>query len=207
MRPEELATPEAFAADPGKVWRWYAWRHGVATAAAPNPAHAALVRWEALFPELLLATQNVDGLHARAGSRKLSELHGTLLEAKCEICDRRRDMGEAIAASPEMPPPCECGGRFRPAVVWFGEGLDAEVLSRACREAARCDLFLSAGTSSTVYPAAGLIELALRGGACVIEVNPEPTPFSRLAHLCLRAPAGEALPWLTAEVERCRSLG
>jgi len=195
MRPEELATPEAFRADPGKVWRWYAWRWKTAAGAQPNPAHYALVRWETLFPAFHLITQNVDGLHARAGSRGVLELHGTLLTARCHRCGRQRDMGEAIAASPEKPPACDCGGLFRPAVVWFGENLDPEVLSQAQEEAARCDLFLSVGTSSTVYPAAGLIELAQRAGACVIEVNPEPTPFSRRMDLCLGAPAGVAVPF------------
>lgn len=207
MRPEELATPEAFRADPGKVWRWYAWRWQTAAAAQPNPAHLALVRWETLFPSFILATQNVDGLHTRAGSRSLLELHGTLLQAKCNQCGARRDMGEAIAASPEEPPVCECGGLFRPAVVWFGEVLDPYVLGKAQEDAAHCDLFLSVGTSSTVYPAAGLIDLARQARACVIEVNPEPTPFSRRIDLQIAAPAGEAVPRLTEEIERCRSLG
>jgi NAD-dependent deacetylase len=207
MRPEELATPEAFRADPGKVWRWYAWRHATATGAQPNPAHQALTRWESLFPSFVLITQNVDGLHARAGSRNLLELHGTILEAKCNRCGRRRDMGEAIQESPEAPAACACGGLFRPAVVWFGEMLDPSVLSRAQEEAASCDLFLSVGTSSTVYPAAGLIELAHRAGATVLEVNPEPTPFSRLVDLRIGAPAGEAIPQLTEEIERCRTRG
>ncbi len=207
MRPEELATPEAFRADPGKVWRWYAWRWQTAAAARPNPAHLALVRWESLFPSFLLATQNVDGLHTRAGSRNLLELHGTLLQAKCNRCGKRRDMGEAIAESPDEPPLCACGGPFRPAVVWFGEMLDPSVLGRAQEEAASCDLLLSVGTSSTVYPAAGLIDLARGAGACVIEVNPEPTPYSRRIDLQIAAPAGEAVPRLTEEIERCRSLG
>lgn len=204
MRPEELATPEAFRADPGKVWRWYAWRYATAIGAQPNPAHLALTRWETLFPSFVLITQNVDGLHTRACSRSLLELHGTLLEAKCNRCGQRRDMGEAIQESPEAPPLCACGGLFRPAVVWFGEMLDPGVLSRAQEEAASCDLFLSVGTSSTVYPAAGLIELAHRAGATVLEVNPEPTPFSRLVNLRIGAPAGEAVPRLTEEIEQCR---
>lgn len=207
MRPEELATPEAFRADPGKVWRWYAWRHRAASEARPNPAHLALVRWAALFPSFSLITQNVDGLHPRAGSRDVLELHGTILSARCHRCGTRRDMGEAIAESPEEPPVCACGGRFRPAVVWFGESLDPRVLSRAQDETAGCDLFLSVGTSSTVYPAAGLIELAHRAGACVIEVNPEPTPFSGLVDLRIGAPAGEAVPQLTEEIEQCRTRG
>jgi NAD-dependent deacetylase len=211
-RPEELATPEAFYRNPGQVWRWYASRFAAAAAAPPNPAHRALVRWESLFPSFLLATQNVDGLHRRAGSRQLVELHGTLSEAMCDSCGRRRPMGEALAGSPEEPPACAaaaagsgCRGRFRPAVVWFGESLPAAELARASRAAADCDLLLTAGTSALVYPAAGLIEMALRAGACVIEVNPEPTPFTRFVHLHLAAPAGEAVPALTEAIAACRN--
>ncbi|HEX4959913.1 MAG TPA: NAD-dependent deacylase [Thermoanaerobaculia bacterium] len=199
MRPEELATPEAFAADPEKVWRWYAWRHGVLAAAQPNPAHVAIARLESVFPSYIVVTQNVDGLHQRAGSREVLELHGSLARAFCERCGRSREMGEAVAESPERPPLCACGGRFRPAVVWFGEALPEEVFARAHEESAACDVFLSVGTSG--MPAAGLIELAHRGGALLIEVNPEPTPFSRLAALRLESPAGEALPALAAAIE------
>jgi NAD-dependent deacetylase len=204
MRPEELATPEAFRADPEKVWRWYAWRYGQAAAAAPNPAHHAVVRLEALFPRVMVVTQNVDGLHQRAGSRGLLELHGTITRAFCERCRGNQGMDEALAESAERPPLCACGGRFRPAVVWFGEALPEDVLVQAYEEATFCDLFLSVGTSSTVYPAAGLIELAHQAGACLIEVNPEPTPFSGLMDLRLAAPAGEALPALVEAIERAR---
>lgn len=204
MRPEELATPEAFRAEPAKVWRWYAWRYRQAAAAAPNPAHQAIARLETLFPAACVVTQNVDGLHQRAGSQSLLELHGTITRAVCERCRRSRDMGEAIAESSEAPPVCSCGGRFRPAVVWFGEALPEDVLVLAYEEATFCDLFLSVGTSSTVYPAANLIELASQAGACMIEVNPEPTPFSSIMDLRLAAPAGEALPALVEAIERSR---
>jgi NAD-dependent protein deacetylase/lipoamidase len=204
MRPEELATPEAFRADPGKVWRWYAWRHGKLAQASPNPAHHAIARLETVFPFIWVVTQNVDGLHQRAGSRNLLELHGTITRACCERCRASRVMADAIAESPEVPPVCACGGRFRPAVVWFGETLPGEALARASEEVRSCDLFLSVGTSSTVYPAAGLIDLAYQAGACLIEVNPEPTPFSAVMDLRLAAPAGEALPALTRAMERCR---
>jgi NAD-dependent deacetylase len=208
QRPEELATPEAFYRTPRRVWSWYAWRYAAAAAASPNPAHRALARWESLFPSFLLVTQNVDDLHQRAGSRQIVALHGTIAEAVCDACGRRRPMGEAVAASAEEPPACGeegCRGRFRPAVVWFGEALPAAALARASRAAAACDLLLAAGTSALVYPAAGLIETALRAGACVVEVNPEPTPFSRFAQLRLAAPAGEALPAFTEAIARCRS--
>jgi NAD-dependent deacetylase len=204
MRPEELATPQAFRRDPGKVWRWYGWRYDTATGAQPNPAHLSLVEWESLFPSFVLVTQNVDGLHRRAGSRHLLELHGTLLHARCERCGRTREMGEALAESREEPPVCSCGGKFRPNVVWFGESLDPAVLSGAYEQASDCDLFVSVGTSSTVYPAAGLIEVAHRAGALLVEVNPEPTPFTELADLQIAAPAGEAIPQLTEEIRRCR---
>jgi NAD-dependent deacetylase len=205
MRPEELATPQAFRQDPDRVWRWYAWRFRTAAAAAPNPAHLALARWEALFPSILLVTQNVDNLHQRAGSRRLLELHGSLATVFCQRCGTRRGMAEAIGASPEAAPACACGGLFRPGVVWFGEALPEAVLAEAFAEAGRADLFVSVGTSATVYPAAGLIEVAWGGGACLVEVNPEPTPFAALAALRLAAPAGEAIPSLTAEIERCRA--
>jgi NAD-dependent deacetylase len=204
MRPEELATPQAFRREPGKVWQWYGWRWETASKAEPNPGHLALAEWESLFPECLVVTQNVDGLHRRAGTRNLLEVHGTILQARCERCGRTRDMGEALAESRDEPPVCQCGGRFRPAVVWFGENLDEAVLSQAYEAASACDLFVSVGTSSTVYPAAGLIEVAHRAGACFVEVNPEPTPFSELADLRIAAPAGEALPRLTEEIRRCR---
>jgi len=206
MRPEELATPEAFQADPEKVWRWYAWRYGQAAAAAPNPGHLAIARLETLFPSVTVVTQNVDGLHQRAGSRSLLELHGTITRAVCERCGRSREMGETVAESSERPPACSCGGRFRPAVVWFGEALPEAVLVQAYEEATFCDLFISVGTSSTVYPAAGLIELAHQAGACLIEVNPEPTPFSRRMDLRLAAPAGEALPALIATIEAIKAI-
>lgn len=207
FRPEEIATPEAFLADPPTVWRWYLDRWRTAAAAAPNPAHAALARLAALFPSYRLVTQNVDGLHQRAGSREVVELHGTLHAARCHACERRMEMERAAADHPEAPPRCACGGLYRPAVVWFGELLPQAAFDAAVEAAAACDLFVAAGTSATVFPAAGLIELAHRGGAAVVEVNPEPTAFSPLADLRLTAPAGVALPALVAEVERCRPAG
>lgn len=207
FRPEELATPQAFARDPQRVWQWYAWRHQSAFQARPNPAHQAIARFADLFPSFLLVTQNVDGLHQRAGSRGVLELHGTLRTARCHACGRRMDMSEALERSPEEPVRCDCGGLYRPDVVWFGEQLPMDVLQRAMEESSRCDVMLAVGTSATVFPAAGLIEMAHRGGAAVIEVNPEPTAFSRLADLRVTAPAGEALPALEREVRACRRPG
>jgi NAD-dependent deacetylase len=210
QRPEELATPGAFYGDPERVWRWYAWRHAVLAAAEPNAGHRALARWGELFPSFLLVTQNVDDLHQRAGSSDVVALHGSLREAYCDRCARRRPLAEAIAESAALPPGCSdascraAGGRFRPAVVWFGESLPEAALERAARAAADCDVVLAAGTSAQVYPAAGLIRTALAGGAHLIEVNPEPTPYSQYARLRLTAPASESLPALTAAIAACR---
>lgn len=204
-RPEELATPTAFARHPDTVWRWYAWRYSQAAAAEPNPAHRAIASFEGRFPSSRVVTQNVDGLHRRAGSQRILELHGTLVEATCHSCGRRRPMGEAVAQSADAPPRCPCGGLFRPAVVWFGEALPPAVLADAHEEAQRADLFISIGTSGVVYPAAGLIEVAHRAGALLVEVNPEPTPFSSLAALRFAEPAGLAVPRLLETCEKCRS--
>jgi NAD-dependent deacetylase len=203
-RPEELASPQAFLRDPQTVWRWYGERFRGVSAAQPNPAHLALARLAEVFPSYSLVTQNVDGLHQRAGSRDVVELHGTLRDARCHACARRMDMQEAVDRSPDAPPRCECGGPFRPAVVWFGEMLPQAALERAMRESAACDLLLAVGTSATVFPAAGLIELAHRGGAAVLEVNPEDTAFSTLADLRIREAAGIALPALEEEIRACR---
>jgi NAD-dependent deacetylase len=204
VRPEELASPEAFLRHPERVWGWYAWRYRAAAASRPNPAHHALSRFPALFPFFTLVTQNVDGLHQEAGSAEVLELHGNLRRARCQRCGETTTMAEALERSPDRPPLCRCGGPFRPAVVWFGEALPPETLARAVAAAGACDLFVAAGTSATVFPAAGLIDVAHRAGACVVEINPEATDFSRLADLRLAAPAGEALPALVEALARCR---
>jgi len=204
VRPEDMATLDAFRRRPAVVWSWYAERYRRAAAVEPNPAHRALARWEEIFPYFTLVTQNVDGLHQRAGSKNPIELHGTLAWARCDFCGRRMAMDEAVAQYPDRPPVCDCGGLLRPAVVWFGETLPERALDAAEEAATSCDLFLSIGTSGNVFPAAGLIDVAHQCGAWVIEINPEPTAFSRLAHLALRAPAGEALPALTEAILACR---
>lgn len=205
FRPEEMATPEAFERDPEAVWQWYGWRFGQAAGAEPNRGHRALVRFAALFPSLVVVTQNVDELHQKAGSRDVLELHGTVMRARCTGCDYSEPMAGALERSPGWPPACECGGRLRPAVVWFGEPLPP-ALGRAAEAAGAADLFVSVGTSARVFPAAGLIEVAHRAGACVIEVNPEATAFSGIAHVRLAAPAGEALPALADAFARCRGI-
>jgi NAD-dependent deacetylase len=192
--PMELATPEAFAQDPLEVWRFYSWRRRMALQAKPNPAHLALAAIEGARDDFLLVTQNVDGLHERAGSRRIIRLHGSLWRLRCvaedtENEDLREDLGE-------LPPRCECGGMLRPGVVWFGESLPPEAIETASRAAHEARLVLVAGTSGLVYPAAGLPGIARAAGAYVVEINPERTPLSGLADEHLASPAGEVLPLL-----------
>jgi NAD-dependent deacetylase len=201
FRPEELATPEAFARNPDRVWRWYAERFSRMRTAAPNPAHREIAIWQDVFTSVVVVTQNIDRLHQQAGSRDVLELHGTIWEARCDRCAFVIDMPSAIdLAAGSGPPRCGCGGRMRPAVVWFGESLPEATFERAVDEASGADVLLAVGTSAAVYPAAGLIEVAASAGARVFEVNREPTPLSRFAHRSVRELAGEALPKLTAEL-------
>ena len=195
-RPEDLATPQAFLRNPRMVWDWYEWRRSVVATVEPNPGHHALARIEAALgaagTDFLLVTQNVDGLHAKAGSRNLVELHGNIRRT---ICFDRRHPAESWAATEESPPLCaECGSPLRPDVVWFGEALPPDALRRAQQAAAQCDLFLSIGTSTLVYPAAELPFIAGSNGATVVEINPDATPLSKLADFVLREKSGIALP-------------
>ncbi len=195
-RPEQLATPEAFARDPKLVWEWYDWRRCRIAGAAPNPGHAALAELERRKPSFTLATQNVDGLHDRAGSRRVLKLHGDIWMVRCLACGRERR--DERAPLDEIPPRCECGGLLRPGVVWFGEALPAQVLREAEEAACAAEVFLVAGTSAVVYPAAGLVPLARSAGAKVIEVNLEETPFSATVDCSLRGKSGDLLPRLIA---------
>jgi NAD-dependent protein deacetylase/lipoamidase len=193
FRPEELATPEAFARDPALVWEWYAWRRETVGSCRPNAAHRALVALESRAAQFLLATQNVDGLHGLAGSQRLVELHGSLWRVRCTGCAEVVTRREAIV---EVPPRCRCGALLRPDVVWFGEALPRPALERAFAAAREAEVVLVVGTSSLVHPAAAIPEAALFAGACVIEVNPEPTPLSSRATVSLRGRAAEVVPWL-----------
>ncbi len=196
--PAQLASPEGFRADPPLVWRWYAWRRELVARAVPNAAHLALAHASGRFERFALVTQNVDGLHARAGSRDVIELHGNILRTKCSAeCGVRFDDPAALPAG--EPPRCpSCGSWLRPDVVWFGEMLDPDVLVRAEEAASACDLMLVIGTSGLVYPAAGLPALARRRGARVVVVNPNGSGLDALADVVVRATAAVALPALLA---------
>jgi len=194
--PMQLATEEGFRADPSLVWRWYAWRRTLVGQAQPNAGHRALAAAEARFEWLRVITQNVDGLHERAGSTGLIELHGNILRTVClEHCGFMED--SPARCPPGEPPRCpRCGAWLRPAVVWFGEMLDPTALDEAAAAAERCDVMLVVGTSGLVYPAAGLPASARRAGADVITVNPEPTDLDELAAIRIRGRAAEVLPRL-----------
>lgn len=190
--PQELATPEAFEKNPVLIWQWYRWRRELVASARPNPGHRALAQLAALVPRLTLVTQNVDGLHQRAGNRNVIEFHGNLFEDRChaEGCVIQSDREAEVPVCPR------CGANLRPGVVWFGEAIPETALNESFAAAADCNVFLSIGTSSLVYPAAGLADIARENGAVVAEINPVPTVRAESYDFSIAAKAGAALPKL-----------
>jgi NAD-dependent deacetylase len=175
------------------VWAWYDWRRGLIDRAKPNAGHIALVDLERRVPRFTLITQNVDGLHRKAGSESVLEVHGNIWNLRCTRCERSWfDRSVPL----RLPPSCECGALARPGVVWFGEGLPRDIWLAAERATVACDVFLVVGTSAVVYPAAGLVDLAQSSGAKVIEINVEKTAISRTVDCALIGLAGEKLPKL-----------
>ena len=197
-RPEDLASPLAYARDPALVWEWYAWRYRACASAEPNAAHRLLAALELVRGDALtLVTQNVDGLHQRAWSARVVELHGHIPRARCERCARRAALPPAEAFTP--PPTCDaCGSRMRPDVVWFGESLPRDALDRAWDAFTAADVALVVGTSAVVEPAASLGRVARSAGAYLVEVNPQSTPLTPRAHASLRANAVAGLEALLA---------
>jgi NAD-dependent deacetylase len=196
--PQELATPQAFEQNPDLVLDWYRWRRHLVAQSQPNPGHLALTILEQHIPNVTLITQNVDGLHFRAGSRNILELHGSLQRMRCSDTS----CGFTLPDWPdEVRPHCpQCGALLRPDVVWFGEMLDPRVLDQALRASRSCQVFFSIGTSGVVEPAASLPYEALRAGATVVEINPQPTPLNIYAKYSFPYPAGVALPVITEAV-------
>jgi NAD-dependent deacetylase len=190
--PHELATPEAFLRDPELVWRWYRWRRDLVGKAEPNAGHWALASLQSRVRRFTLVTQNVDGLHQRAGSEGVIEFHGNIFTNRCF------QEGHSVECDEEQSVPAcpQCGGPVRPGVIWFGEAIPEHALNRSFAAASDCDVFFSIGTSSLVQPAAGLAMIAREAGATIIEINPEPTDVAESFTAVWRGNAGTILPKL-----------
>ena len=197
-QPEDLATAAAFERDPALVWQWYQWRRGIIAAARPNAGHLALAALERLVAHLTLVTQNVDGLHQSAGSRNVIEFHGNIMRNRCSV---EHTVVMVDVAGSTKPPRCpSCGSRLRPDVIWLGEAVSAGALTTATVAASDCDIFIAAGTSGVLQPAASLAGLAKSNGALIVEINPQQTPISEIADFRLRQSAAFVLPALAAAV-------
>ncbi len=198
-RAEELATPQAFKRDPNLVWRWYDWRRTLLAPLRPNDGHYALSQMEKFYDDFTLVTQNVDGLHRMAGSKTPVELHGNIWLMRCVSEGTVTENRNAPLVA--MPPVCnDCGGLLRPHIVWFGESLDEDILTRAFRAAEQCDLFFVIGTSGVVQPSASLASIAQQNSATVIEINLEPTPITDVADATLLGPSAKIMPELLEAV-------
>ena len=202
-RIEDVASPGGWERNPALVWQFYNARRENVSRVKPNPGHAALVELEDRWgDDFTLVTQNVDGLHLDAGSRRVLEIHGSLRRTRCLGCGEISDRGlEPLGAAPDCP---ACRGPLRPDIVWFGEGLPDDIWSAAMQAANECHVLLVVGTSAVVHPAASLIPIAKRGAvipAKVIEVNLTPTDASAYADVGLYGPSGVTLPRL---VERLK---
>jgi NAD-dependent deacetylase len=197
-KPEDLATPTAFARDPKLVWDWYSHRRKSARGALPNAGHYALVTMEKNIPEFTLITQNVDGLHHMAGSKNILELHGNILNVRCSQCGTfAENWGDDLKAVPR----CEkCNGLLRPDVVWFEESLPREQLEAAVDATRTCQVFFSIGTSGVVHPAAALAHAARSEGSVVVEVNAEQTPLTPKVDFAFHGKSGEILPEMVKAV-------
>ncbi len=197
--PADLASPEAFAKDPERIWAWYHWRRTLIARGGPNAGHHALAQL-AEIKSLQIITQNVDGLHQAAGSRRVAELHGNIWRERCSECDHARLVSMAEARG-DAPVRCrDCGAMMRPAIVWFGEMLPQTALAAADAALAEADCVIVVGTSNQVYPAAALVDTAVAGTTPVIEINPQETPVSRYVDHRLAASASRALPDLVAQL-------
>jgi len=193
-RATDLATPEAFAADPRLVWEFYNWRRELLAPLRPNAAHFALADMERRIPRFTLITQNIDGLHEAAGSRNILELHGNIWWVRCVGCGKLTE--DRQVPLPELPVCRSCGAMLRPHVVWFGEALDPDVLENAHNAVRSCQVMLIIGTSALVQPAASMGVLAQQKGAFVAEINLDPTPYTGAYHLSILGKSGDVVPRL-----------
>ncbi len=195
-RAEELASPDAFERDPKLVWEWYSWRRELIATKVPNLAHEALVTMAAQFSPFTLITQNVDGLHRKAGSEDVVEMHGNIWRVRCTGCStvtENRDLPIAY------PPECEaCGELLRPHIVWFGESLDPQIMDQCMQALQSCDVLLVIGTSGVVQPAASFAMMAKQAGAYTVEINLDPTPSSGTMDMVVNDKAKDVVPLLVA---------
>ncbi|HJQ75442.1 MAG TPA: NAD-dependent deacylase [Gaiellaceae bacterium] len=198
--PAEVATIDALRRDPARVWNFYALRVQRLAGAQPNDGHHALAELEERGWIEALVTQNVDGLHQRAGSRSVVEVHGSLREAECVDCGVRLSMQDALESLP-LPPCPECGEVLKPGVVMFGELLPAAAIERAQQLAAEAGLLLVVGSSLEVHPVAGLPGETLAVGGALAIVNRGATPWNSRAELVIDAGAGETLRGLAAALD------
>lgn len=198
--PMQLATIDAFYQNPKLVWEWYEERRKNILAAKPNAGHVAIADL-AMHKQVWVLTQNIDGLHQRAGSKNVLELHGSIITIKCAVCDFKEKITNSFL---EFPPLCKCGNILRPDVVWFGEPLPQDVWNEAMVHAGSCDVMVVAGTSLAVSPANLLPVYAKENGACVIEVNPEQTPMSASMDLSIRSTSAKALPELVSIFQKAK---
>ncbi len=190
-RAEDLATPEAFQRNPQLVWEWYQWRRGIIAAKKANPAHEALTLLESSIRQFLLITQNVDGLHGRAGSRKMIEMHGNIWKMWCTVCGEK--MENHALDLPPLPQCVKCEGLLRPDIVWFGEAIQSGHLEQSIQACQNSDTMLVIGTSGVVQPAASFASIAKESGAYVVEINPKPYLLD-IADVTLSGKAAELLP-------------
>ena len=190
----KLATIDAFYNNPKLVWEWYNERRMNIFQAQPNPGHRAIAELEK-YADVVILTQNIDGLHQKSGSSKVLELHGSIVKIKCSVCDYKEEVLTEIS---NLPPLCKCGNILRPDVVWFGESLPQDVWQNAMNFASKCDLMIIAGTSLVVSPANTLPIYAKQNNATLIEINPENTSMSREMNLVIRNTSAESLPELVS---------
>lgn len=198
-RAEELATLSAFIKDPRLIWEWYDWRRGIIGSKDFNPGHQVLASWEKLFPAFHVITQNIDGLHQKASSYNILELHGNIWKLRCT--EEETITEDHNTPLREIPPHCpNCGALLRPHVVWFGESLDPSILQSAFALSSSCEVMFVVGTSAVVQPAASLPLSAADSGATVVEINPDPTPITPYADFSFRGKAGDILPRIDGEL-------
>jgi NAD-dependent deacetylase len=202
--PQELATPEGFKRDPKLVWQWYDYRRKLLGAAEPNAGHRAIVEMESLVPKVSVITQNIDGLHQKAGSTDVTELHGSI---KRFYCFEGGHDATNVPFDLEEPPRCHCGSMIRPGVVWFGEALPPHAMSRGLSECQTSEVVFVVGTSALVQPAASLPYAAHKRGARLVEVNPEETPITDITDVFLQGASGVTLPLVVAELRRLKGKG